>query len=239
MVPYVVDVSSESTERRAWDLLLDSVQKRSLDLPGQYFDTPFENALVRRLAPTDVTPNQVTLATLGVAAVVAYLFSEGWLRLGVMLALVVGVLDGVDGKLARMKLATSKLGELEHIGDFLYENAWYLSLAAYFSGATGWMVHWYAGLTLVACDLADSLLYLVAKLRTGRMLDELTPFDRRFRAIAGRRNVYVMTFVVGFFAGEATTAFLVAVAWAIVTVAVHALRVTVLLRARASPAKVP
>lgn len=229
--PYAFAVVTAADHERAWRVLFDAVQKRALDLPGQYFDTPFENFLVRRFAPSDVTPNQITLATLVLAAVVATLFAHGWLRIGVLLALVVGVLDGVDGKLARMKLATSKIGELEHVGDFIYENAWYLSLAAWFAAAAGSAGFWYAGLVLVACDLADSLLYLVAQKRTGKMLDELTPFDRRFRAIAGRRNVYVMIFVAGFFMGDPATAFLVAVAWATTTVAVHALRVATIVRA--------
>lgn len=231
--PYAFAVVTESDRERAWTVLFDHVQKRALDLPGQYFDTPFENFLVRRFAPTDVTPNQITLATLVLAAFVAMLFAHGWLRVGVLLALVVGVLDGVDGKLARMKLATSKIGELEHVGDFLYENAWYLSLAAWFAATAG-AAYWYAGLVLAACDLADSLLYLVAQKRTGKMLDELTAFDRRFRAIAGRRNVYVMIFVAGFFLGDAATAFLVAVGWAVTTVAVHAARVRFVLRAAPS-----
>jgi phosphatidylglycerophosphate synthase len=229
--PYAFGVSTAADRERAWRVLFDAVQKRALDLPGRYFDTPFENFLVRRFAPTDVTPNQITLATLVLAAVVATLFAHGWLRVGVLLALVVGVLDGVDGKLARMKLATSKVGELEHVGDFLYENAWYLSLAAWFAFATGSVAFWYAGVALVACDLADSLLYLAAQKRTGKMLDEVTVFDRRFRAIAGRRNVYVMIFVGGFFAGDAATAFLLAVAWAATTVGVHALRVAAIVRA--------
>lgn len=223
--PYVIGCGSPDERRAAWRVLLDHVQKRALDLPGQYFDTPFENFLVRRFAPTEVTPNQITLATLVLASGVALLFLRGWLRLGVLLALVVGVLDGVDGKLARLKLATSKLGELEHVGDFFYENAWYLALAWHLSTAMSRPRLWYAGMVLVVCDLADSLLYLVLQRHTGRMLDELTTFDRRFRAIAGRRNVYVMIFVAGFFPGYPAEAFVCAVTWAAITVAVHASRV--------------
>ena len=221
--PYVVAVRSPGERRAAWRILLDSVQKRALDLPGQYFDTPFENALVRRLAPTRITPNQITLATLVIAAGVAWLFARGWLRIGVVIALVVGVLDGVDGKLARLKIATSKLGELEHVGDFFYENSWYLALGSHFGAALPAL--WWAGVGLVILDLTDSLLYAAAQRRTGVMLDELSTFDRRFRAIAGRRNVYVWFFVVGFFAGDAATAFACAVAWAGITVLVHAARV--------------
>jgi phosphatidylglycerophosphate synthase len=223
--PYVFASAPPAERRGAWAVLLDHVQKRSLDLPGRYFDTPFENFLVRRLAPTNVTPNQITLFTLVVASIVAGLFHAGWLRLGVVLALVVGVLDGVDGKLARLKLATSKLGELEHVGDFFYENAWYLSLASYLSRSASNGGLWIAGWLLVVCDLVDSLLYLALQRHTGKMLDEVTTFDRRFRAIAGRRNVYVMIFVVGFFAGRAPAAFAWAVTWAVVTIVVHAFRV--------------
>ena len=222
---YVIGATTPTERRKAWHVLLDHVQKRALDLPGQYFDTPFENFLVRRFAPTEVTPNQITLFTLVLAAGVACLFHGGWLRVGVLLALVVGVLDGVDGKLARLKIATSKLGELEHVGDFFYENSWYLSLASFLARSGERPGLWYAGWVLVACDLADSLLYLVLQRHTGRMLDELTSFDRRFRAVAGRRNVYVAIFVVGFFAGHAPTAFVCAVAWALATVVVHATRV--------------
>ncbi len=241
--PYVVAASSAAERRAAWHVLLDHVQKRSLDLPGQYFDGPFENFLVRRLAPTSITPNQVTLATLVIAAGVAWLFWHGWLRLGVLIALLVGILDGVDGKLARLKLATSKLGELEHVGDFFYENSWYMALASYFARATAQSAFWFAGVGLVLLDLSDSLLYLVVQRRTGTMLDELTPFDRRFRAVAGRRNVYVWFFVVGFWSGHAAPAFLAAVAWAGVTVLVHAARVASVLatvtRRRATPSDTP
>jgi len=222
--PYLFAVRSPSERDRAWNVLLDHVQKRTLDLPGQYFDSPFENFLVRRLAPTSVTPNQITILTLVVALGVGLLFLEGWLRTGVALALLVGVLDGVDGKLARMKLQTSKLGELEHVGDFLYENFWYLALGTWFGHATGMAAYWWVGIFLVACDLTDSLLYLIVSRRTGRMLDELTPFDTAFRRIAGRRNVYIMVLVAGCLVGAASTAFLVAAAWAGCTVAIHAVR---------------
>lgn len=240
VVPYVLPVRTAAERRTAWRVLLDQVQKRSLDLPGQYFDTPFENFLVRRLAPTGVTPNQITVATTLLAVVAGMFFLRGWLRVGILLALVVGVLDGVDGKLARLKLATSKLGELEHVTDFFYENFWYLAIAAHLETATGLVYFWRTGLALVACDLVDNLVYAAVRARTGRMLDELAPFDRRFRKVAGRRNVYVMLLALGFVSGHAATAFLVVAVWAGVTVAVHVGRALGVLRvARPHPGREP
>lgn len=231
--PYVLSVRTDAERRAAWRVLLDHVQKRCLDLPGQYFDSPFENALVRRLAPTRVTPNQITLATTLVACVVGVLFLRGWLRVGVVLALVVGILDGVDGKLARLKLATSRLGELEHVADFFYESLWYLTIGAHLRTTTGLTAFGYAAGAMVALDLCDSLLYAAVRARTGRMLDELSPFDRAFRRIGGRRNVYVWILVPGVVSSHAGAAFVVAVSWAAVTVGVHALRAAMWLGAGA------
>jgi phosphatidylglycerophosphate synthase len=224
---YLLRVRSEADRRRAWRVLLDHVQKRGLDLPGQYFDSPFENALVRALAPTRTTPNQITLLTLALATVVGILFLQGSLVIGLALALVVGILDGVDGKLARLKLATSRLGELEHVGDFLYENFWYLALGLHLCTATGMVGFWRAGMTLVACDLLDNLFYGAVQGRTGRLLDELSTFDQRFRKIAGRRNVYVWMLIVGRCLGRPAGAFLAVTAWAAATVVVHGWRAAV------------
>jgi phosphatidylglycerophosphate synthase len=233
--PYLRAVRSAADRRAAGEILLDHVQKRTLDIPGQYFDTPFENFLVRRLAPTSVTPNQVTLLTLIIAAGVGLLFWWGWLRSAVLLALLVGVLDGVDGKLARLKLATSRIGELEHVGDFFYENLWYVALGLQLRTSTGSAGFAAAGLCLVALDLADNLLYGAVRARTGALLDELRPFDRRFRRIAGRRNVYVWILVPGVLTGHVATAFAAVVAWAAVTVGVHAVRAAGVLRGRRPP----
>src|SRR5262249_25271634 len=82
--PYCLRVRTSDERHLAWPVLLDHVQKRGLDIPGAWFDTPFENALVRALAPTAVTPNQITLATLMLAAVVAWLFWHGRLAPGLV-----------------------------------------------------------------------------------------------------------------------------------------------------------
>lgn len=223
VAPYCLPMRSADERRAAWPVLLDHVQKRGLDLPGAYFDTPFENVLVRLLASTRVTPNQVTLATLVLAVLVGWLFWHGQLALGLALALVVGVLDGVDGKLARLKLATSKLGELEHVGDFLYENLWYLALARGFA-VTGGPLFWRAGALLVCCDLIDNLAYGTVSARTGRLLDELSPFDAAFRRIGGRRNVYVWIILLAACLRRASLGFVTASVWAAVTAAVHVSR---------------
>ena len=126
-------VEEARDQESAWKVLFDHIQRRTQELPSQYFDIPFENRLVRLLAPTAISANQVTVFTTLLGFTVALLYLEGWLRIGVLLAIVVEVLDGVDGKLARIARTTSRLGEQEHVLDFFYENSCYLALGIFFS----------------------------------------------------------------------------------------------------------
>ena len=60
------------------------------------------------------------------------LFASGHLWWGRVLALLVGVLDGVDGKLARTKFETTESGKSEHSLDYLIELSWWTALAYHF-----------------------------------------------------------------------------------------------------------
>src|SRR5205085_7689122 len=108
-----------SPEHRAlaeW-LLRDATQKYVLDFPAM-IHAPIENWLVLRLCRTSVTPNQVTLTGAMLGAGVTLLYAFGHLWAGALLALVFGVLDGLDGKLARLKAQTTKFGKREHVLDY-------------------------------------------------------------------------------------------------------------------------
>ena len=159
---------------------LNYIQRRTQELPARYFDPFFENLIVRRLAPSAITANQVTLATTLLGFLVAALYATGWLRVGVLLAIFVEVLDGVDGKLARITRTTSIAGEYEHILDFFYENSWWLALG-FFLSKNGSKFAWHAALLMVAFDLADNIVYSVADVKWHRSVDNATAFLSRFR----------------------------------------------------------
>ena len=216
---HLYQVSDEASAKAGWKILLDYVQKRTLELPAQYFDPTFENFLIRRLAGTSVTANQVTLMTGLLGFVVAALYYAGWLRVGVLVAIFVEVLDGVDGKLARITRTTSRAGEFEHVLDFFYENSWYLALGLHLSHGSPHALK--AALLMILFDLADNLAYSLMDVRLGLSLDNASPFLARFRLIAGRRNIYSWLFLVGFFLGFPNYAFFLAVVWAGITAAIH------------------
>jgi len=214
-------VTSDRDAKAAWPILLDHVQRRAQELPSRHFDIPFENFLVRRLAGTSVTANQVTILTTVLGFVVAALYFMGKLRVGVLLAIFVEVLDGVDGKLARVTRTTSRAGELEHVADFFYENACYLALGAHFA-SIGHTHAWFAAIAMVLFDLADTLAYAAMDVWWSLSLDNVSPWLTRFRLIGGRRNIYNWLFLFGFFLGIPGATFYAASAWAGITAAIHA-----------------
>jgi phosphatidylglycerophosphate synthase len=216
---HLYHVTDDAGAKAGWKILLDHIQRRTLDLPAQYFDPTFENLLIRRLAGSRVTANQVTLVTTLLGFVVAALYYAGWLRVGVLGAIFVEVLDGVDGKLARITRTTSRAGEYEHILDFFYENSWYLALGLHLSHGSSHALK--AALLMILFDLADNVAYALMDVRLGLSLDNASPFLARFRLIAGRRNIYTWMFLVGFFLGFPHQVFFVAVMWAGITAAIH------------------
>ena len=179
----------------AGEALLLAAQKGCLDWPARYFHPPIENALVRLLAATPITPNMVTLATgvIGVAAGVA--FAYGWLWTGLILALVTGPLDGVDGKLARTRVEYSKWGDLEHLLDKLLEYGWYLALAGHFATVRGSGLPWAVAALIILPALAEAVQGEFFRRLTGFQLDDAGDFERRFRVFAGRRNTFLWTWL--------------------------------------------
>lgn len=204
-------------------VILDAAQNGTLDIPA-LIHAPIETAIVARLCRTSVTPNQVTFVTLIIGLVTTFLLATGHLWLAAILALIVGVLDGVDGKLARVKVETTELGSWEHSLDYLVELSWWIALASWFhrSGelptAYGWL------LLLFTADLLGRLAKRSVKQRLHRNLDDVSAFDRVVRYVAGRRNIYVWIFAIGLLLHHAASAFAGLCAWAALSAAIHAIR---------------
>lgn len=137
---------------RARDVYL-ATRKRHDQLFNVYFMRPLAAAVVVLLAPTRVTPNQVTLASVAlfVAATGLLVGLPGWVG-GVLAVLVIELsylLDCADGMLARHRGTASKSG---HLFDFFTDELKALLLAGgvavhlWRSGGYGpWLAHWPAG----------------------------------------------------------------------------------------------
>jgi len=215
---------SLSNRKLAERVLLDSIQKGPPDIPA-WIHAPIETLLVSFLCKTPITPNQLTLFCNVVAWTVTILLVTGHLTWGLGLALIVGVLDGLDGKLARLKLETSKAGKLEHLFDALFENSWWLALAWHLS-VSGKLpdAFSYLGL-LIGAEVLNALARGSIVRYYGKSITELTSFDRIFRLVSGRRNIYVWILALSLLTGAVAGAFKLIAWWEAVTAAVHLTRV--------------
>lgn len=193
--------------------LLAAAQKGCLDWPARFIHPPIENLLTRLLLLTPVTPNMLSLAIFFAGLFGAWLFATGQVWPAMILALVIGPLDGVDGKLARTRHEFSKWGDLEHVGDKIVEYLWYAGIAAWIG--TGWA--WAVCALIVFFALAEALQGEIFRRLTGRQLDDAGAIERRFRLISGRRNTFLWTLVPFGFAGQWDWGFVTIAAYAVAT----------------------
>ena len=86
--------------------------------------------LIRLMIWARVTPNQLTLAGLVLAIIAGTLIAAGPLRLAALVLLLAGILDALDGELARQTQADSPFGAfLDSISDHYGDFAVYLGIA--------------------------------------------------------------------------------------------------------------
>jgi phosphatidylglycerophosphate synthase len=221
--PFWFPAPSLANRKVAKRVLLDSIQKGPPDIPA-WFHAPIETFLVSGLCKTPITPNQLTLFCNVVAWTVTILLATGHLVWGLGLALVVGVLDGLDGKQARVKLETSKAGKLEHFFDALFENSWWLALAWHLS-VSGKLPNAFSYLgLLISAEMLNALARASIVRYYGKSISELGRFDRIFRLVGGRRNIYVWILALGLIGRTPAGAFKLIAWWEAVTAAVHLAR---------------
>src|SRR5215469_14142901 len=211
-------------ERRiAERIILDAAQKGTLDFPA-YVHAPIETAIVSLLCKTRITPNQLTIAGFIIGCGATAAFMVGRIGLGLLAALAFGVVDGLDGKLSRVKVETTERGKWEHHLDYLIENSWWTAIALNLWQTAQLPNAFYFLALLFGSHLLDEFVKRKAKMATDRLLDDVAPFDRAFRLIAARRNVYVWALAAGFLLGAFPQSYAIICGWAAVTAAVHLVR---------------
>jgi CDP-L-myo-inositol myo-inositolphosphotransferase len=116
---------------RADQHLLASLRKDVDGLVARHVNRVFSLAVTRLIKNTPIRPNHVTAFSLGISIFAAFAAAHAssdapwWLFLGAVLWQLASMLDGVDGELARLKFAGSKLGEwfdtlTDDIGKFAF-----------------------------------------------------------------------------------------------------------------------
>ena len=189
---YVYHFRDKEDFKSAKKLLVKRTQKGTLDLVAWYFNRYFENLIVYLLANTRITANHITYLVnlLGYITFFLFLIQNWWI--GFIILVFINILDGVDGKLARLKDKESTVGYIEHSFDQLYEQAIYvgIGLGSYFI-----LNHFYVIVILIIMLLADSFnrhCSMQYKEVMKITLADSSRFDQLFRRFDGRRNIYTL-----------------------------------------------
>jgi phosphatidylglycerophosphate synthase len=131
--PGVFEIRDERDLPRAERWLLDGLVKDTEGFMSRHVERKISLAISRRLAPTEVTPNQMTIVSVmvGLAGSAFFLSSRPAMQFaGALLFLGHSILDGCDGELARLKFQTSRLGGiLDFWGDNVVHSAVFAAIA--------------------------------------------------------------------------------------------------------------
>ena len=214
---------------------VDAVEKRLFqgsykgvtDLVTKYVWPPPARVVTRWCAVAGITPNQVTFAGLLLTIAAFYLFWTGQFGLGLVAAWIMTFLDTVDGKLARVTLTSSKIGNVfDHGIDLIHPPFWWW---AWLVGAQalGFVVP-HAGLLLAVVVGGYVLQRVEEGIFLGLFKVEMhawRPFDSFFRLITARRNPNLIMLTVSALAGRPDLGFIAVAAWTAICLVVHALQV--------------
>lgn len=224
VLPFLLPIEDEKTLREADDRLRSTVQKGVLEFVAKYLHPPLEFGVVRRIAHTRITPNMITGVVLVLSALSVASMAAGRLLAACGLAAVVGVLDGVDGKLARLTVRSSKIGNhLDHAGGALFEGFWYLALGWHFAtigtGPDGTFA-----VILVISYVVEKTVPGIFQALHGAEIHDYKDLDIKVRLIGSRMNNNVWVLLIGVLLGYSREMFYFVSVWMLATAGWHTLR---------------
>ncbi|KPK99694.1 MAG: hypothetical protein AMJ91_06770 [candidate division Zixibacteria bacterium SM23_73_3] len=214
---FFIDIDSKEDINEAKKLLIENACKGRNDLLATYVNKPIENFIVGRLANTKITPNQVTILTNIIAYTSTFLFLQGYLLFASLLTFVVSFMDGVDGKLSRVKIASSNIGKMEHAFDFLFEHSWYIALAIYLSGNYGILPILLSTFIVLFDGFSHYCGQAFGKAIKDRPLADYGRIEQLFRKFDGRKNSYIIFILIGILLNVPFWSLVVVCVWSLVS----------------------
>jgi phosphatidylglycerophosphate synthase len=155
-------LTSGAGVRGAESWLLQSLIKRNEGFMSRHVERRVSLAVTRRLVETSVTPNAMTLISVGIGLLGALGFlspAPAFQLAGALLFLTHSILDGCDGELARLKFLESPWGAvLDFWGDNVVHVAVFAALAIEWSWSVGAVWPLAFGATAIAGTLASATL---------------------------------------------------------------------------------
>ncbi len=206
--------------------LFASVYKGVTDVVTKYAWPEPALWLTRGAAALGLSPNAVTVVGFVLTFVAGWQFYVGNLASGMAAAWLMTLLDTVDGKLARVTLTSSDLGNLlDHGNDLIHPPLWWLCLAhgvALVVPGHSWV--WPSCWIILGTYLIGRFLEKGFKAQFGFNPFMWKQFDSRFRMIISRRNIILLVMTVGIAIGMTAEAFVFCAGWSVISVLIQAAR---------------
>jgi phosphatidylglycerophosphate synthase len=155
------------------------------------------------------------------------LFWRGDFALGLLAAWLMTFLDTVDGKLARVTLTATRLGNVfDHGIDLMHPPFWWWA--------------WFAGLGAAGFAMPDQSLllavvvggYILQRVEEGIFIKSFgiemhiwRPFDSWFRLITARRNPNLVLLTAGTLFGGPDLGMIAVAAWTAVSLSIHTMQI--------------
>jgi hypothetical protein len=108
------DVDTPEALRHTEAVLFDRLGKPTDGVVSRHFNRKVSRRLSRLLVRTPLTPNHISLMTLGVSLLAAWCVAQPaylWLAAGGLLFQLASIVDGCDGEVAKLKYLGSRSGE--------------------------------------------------------------------------------------------------------------------------------
>lgn len=207
--------------------LFQGSYKGITDLVTKYVWPVPARIVTRWCALIGISPNQVTFASLILVLVAMYLFWIGQFGWGLVAAWVMTFLDTVDGKLARVTLRSSPLGNVfDHGIDLIHPPFWWWA--------------WFVGVQASGFDLPhpEWLLAVIIGGYVAQRIEEgifirlfgmhmhaWRPFDSFFRLITARRNPNLLLLTAATLVGRPDIGLIAVGIWTALCLVVHAVQI--------------
>ncbi len=178
-------------------------------------------------ANAKLVPNHVTFVGLLCTLATIYFWMKGDYVTGLIMAWAMCLLDTVDGKLARVTLTSSKLGDvLDHGIDLIHPPFWWWAWTVGLGAS-------YAARPEAAWVLpAIVVVYVLQRLQEGYFIKAFgiemhiwRPFDSWFRGITARRDVNLLFLTIAWAIGQAENGIIALAGWVIVSFGIHWLQI--------------
>jgi len=175
--------------------LLRSLIKSSEGFMSRHLERRISLAVTRRLFDTSMTPNMMTLISVGIglAGALFFLVSTSVAQtIGALLFLTHSILDGCDGELARLKFLESRTGAvLDFWGDNLVHVAVFGCMAVGWSLDGGGVLPLVLGAVTIASALATATL-AARRFIGGEAAATESPAGRVAEALSHRDFIYLI-----------------------------------------------